>query len=63
MVSFNGRLPVYTAAEIGKVLGVVDDGSGNPVLDWVDGGAAAYTPSLNFSDGRNSQYCLLLLGW
>jgi hypothetical protein len=28
--------PPYTAAEIGKVLKVVDDGNGNPVLSWED---------------------------
>lgn len=51
--------------DIGKVLGVVDDGDGNPVLGWVTASTTpTYSPSLNYSDGRNSQYSLFpLLGW
>lgn len=59
-------VPPYTAADIGKVLGVVDDGNGNPVLAWVEGGTPTpeYAPALNYSDGRNSQYAIFpLLGW
>ena len=32
-------LPAITTADIGKVLGVVDDGEGNPALGWVVPGA------------------------
>lgn len=59
-------LPAYTADDIGKVLGVIDDGDGNPILAWVEAGTVepAYSPSLNYSDGRNSQYALFpLLAW
>ena len=31
-------LPPYSASDIGKVLGVIDNGNGNAVLAWVDGG-------------------------
>ena len=28
-------IPAFVAGDIGKVLGVVDDGEGNPILGWV----------------------------
>lgn len=31
-------LPPYAAADIGKILGVIDDGNGNAILAWVEGG-------------------------
>lgn len=33
-------LPPYSSTDIGKTLGVVDDGNGNAILAWVEGGVA-----------------------
>ena len=30
-------LPPYSSADIGKTLGIVDDGNGNAILAWVEG--------------------------
>lgn len=34
-VTLESRLPAFGAPDIGKVLGLVDDGDGNAVLGWV----------------------------
>lgn len=56
-------VPPYTPAEIGKILGVADDGSGGAVLRWVVSGALSPTPALVFSAAENSQYAYLLEDW
>lgn len=30
-----GGIPAFAVGDIGKVLGIVDDGDGNPILGWV----------------------------
>lgn len=40
-------VPDYTSSEVGKILGVVDDGEGDGVLDWVEmSGGGSETESL-----------------